>query len=166
MVAPEELALDPLGRESLRNLFAGAFALIALALYVLRVPNAARWELSAVEAEALTDPAARMLHGRRKLQAAIRKWTDPGLFISAVGIIVKSRLAGASSPPRSRPAPAAGDGAAAAPAPPRADVAPPPAATPAPASSPQDRNLETLRIDPSAAENVLLDLQRSVMALG
>lgn len=161
------MALTRLDRSDLRNLVKGGAKLIALVL------RDARWKMHDDEAEAIVDPAARMLHGRKKLQAAIQRATDPGLLAGALGAYVEARVL--SRAPRTAPAPAPRP----APAPPQANAGAPsvaPASGPvaaaaerpaaAPAINPQDVDLSNIVVSPQAAADVLLDMQASVMALG
>src|SRR5581483_9160799 len=167
VLAPEEVALTRLDRSDLLNLVKGGAKLIALVL------RDARWKMHDDEAEAIVDPAARMLHGRKKLQAAIQRATDPGLLAGARGAYVEARVL--SRAPRTAPASAPRP----APAPPQANAGAPsvaPASGPvaaaaerpaaAPAINPQDVDLSNIVVSPQAAADVLLDMQASVMALG
>lgn len=65
--------------------------LIALALAMVRIKCA---PLTDDEADCIAEPTARMIHGKKKVQAAIHRGTDPFLVASAMGAIVWARLHG------------------------------------------------------------------------
>jgi len=162
----------------LKRIFGGVFNIIVLFLSSrgLRIDK-----LTDDETDALADPAARMLHGRKRLQAAIEKATDPALFGAAALAIVEARLArakglvapsappaagaGASGPPQRPAAPAAGIAASAQPHQ-RPAPASPPAQNGGGAGTPQDQDFDKVNLTPEGVQATLDDMFAGMVAHG